>query len=247
MARPDYFSVREEPALHSERCAEEAEPEPLRTEEFAVSEPERIRDSVFSEPGMASPRTAYREWLTEKSRCYGPGRILAETVAAGILGGLAAVPGVFLAGNWTSFQLVYLVAFGPLIEELMKQAGMIYLLEKRPGSVRYGWQFFLASVIAAAIFAGLENLLYQHLYLRSLKPDALAIIMVFRWRICMLLHVSCAVIAAMGLRRAWLRHRELGRPAELSDAYGWVTTAIVLHGVYNLLSAIRIIDPLHGV
>jgi len=247
MARPDYFSVREEPALHPERCTEVAEPESLRTEESAVPESERIRDSVFSEPGMESPHTAYRDWLAEKSRSRGPWQILLETIAAGVLGGLAAIPGVFLAGHWTSFQLVYLIGFGPLIEELMKQAGMLYLLEKRPCCVKYGWQFILASVIAAGIFAVLENLLYQHLYLRLLKPDALAIVMTFRWKICTLLHVSCAVIAAMGLRRAWLRHRELGRPAELSDAYGWFTTAIVLHGVYNLLSAVRIIDPWHGV
>lgn len=246
MAHPDYFSVRDEPALHPECCVKTAEPELRLKEESAIPESERIRDSVFSEPGMAASHTAYRDWLTEKSRSCGPGRILLETIAAGVLGGLAAVPGVFLAGHWTSFQLLYLIGFGPLIEELMKQAGMIYLLEKRPYRVNYGWQFILASVIAAGIFAAVENLLYQHLYLHSLKPDALTVVMVFRWKVCTLLHVSCAIIAGMGLRRAWLRHRELGRPAELSDAFGWFTTAIVLHGVYNLLSVIRIIDPLCG-
>lgn len=244
MKRPDYFSVRDEPALHPECCTKKAEPEQPPKEESDVPEEDRIRDSVFSEPGAVSPHTAYRDWLTAKSRCYTPGKILLATIAAGILGGLAAVPGVFLAGQWTFFQLIYLVGFGPLIEEIMKQAGMIYLLEKRPCSVQRGWQFVLASVIAAGIFATLENLLYQHLYLHSLKPDALSIVMVFRWRVCLCLHVSCAIIAGMGLRRAWLRHREQGRPVELSDAYGWFTTAIVLHGVYNLLAVIRVIDPL---
>lgn len=67
--------------------------------------------------------------------------------------------------------------------------------------------------------------------------------MEFRQVICVLLHVSCTLIASMGLRRAWLMQRHLMRPAQLDDAYVLLTVAIVVHGFYNFLCVSKIINP----
>lgn len=242
----DYFSVASEPALHAENIRETAQVE-LEAEAAAASELEQIRDSVYSEPGFSGSGpdgNRYREWLTRQTMTVGCGKVVGITLLAGLLGGLASVPGVFLAGYQSSFQAFYLVLFGPVIEEFMKQSGMIFILEKKPFLLKWGWQFWLAALLAALIFASVENLLYGHLYLRGLAPDKLAVVMAFRWKYCTALHVGCALIAATGLRQAWNRHLVRGAPAELSDAFGGMTVAIAVHGLYNLLGVTGIIDPL---
>ena len=241
----DYFSVASEPALHAENIRETVQAE-LAVDTAEVPEIERIRDSVYSEPGFAGSGQGgdrYREWLERQARTVGNGKVIGVTLLAGLLGGLVSVPGAFLAGYQSAFQAFYLVLFGPVIEEFMKQSGMIFLLEKKPYMLKRSWQFWLAALLASLIFASLENLLYGHFYLRSLAPDKLAAIMAFRWKYCTALHVGCALIAAAGLQQAWKRHLVRGVPAEFGDAFPGMTAAMAVHGLYNLLGVTGIIDP----
>ena len=231
--RKKYLSVENEVAVHPELPHDRAVPEPL---------PERKSEdgshdyylSVGFEPGSPAAGRKYREMIRAESAGYTFRSILLITILGGILGGIFAVPAVFLRGFLSWIQIFMLVAFGPFAEETLKQSGMIFQLEKLPGSVRYDWQFFLAGALGGLVFSILENLLYQHVYLSGLPPDRLAMVMSFRWVICGAMHISCPLISAMGLRRVWRRSLADGIPCQVSQAFPWFFAAMAVHGCYNL-------------
>ena len=165
---------------------------------------------------------------------YSSASALAVTVAGGILGGIFAVPAIFLHGSASWIQIFMLAVFGPFAEETLKQSGMIFQLEKLPGSVRNNWQFFLSGALGGLVFSIQENLLYRYVYLAKLPPEKLVAVMSFRWIVCTLLHIFCTQISALGLRRVWRKSRAEGMPVQISQAFPWFVTAMGVHGCYNL-------------
>ena len=230
--RENLFSVKDEVALHPER-AHDTPPAPEPPPDKPGSGPPDYYLSVHYEQGMKSNGPVSPPPPPAGSSDP-PAFCLLLTLLCGILGGLLAVPAVILQGHRTWFQIFALVFFGPLAEEALKPCGMIFLLEKRPGSVRAAWQIFLGSALGGAVFAVMENLIYANIYLRALPADRLAMTMAFRWTICTILHIGCTLISALGLRRAWRCARQRGTPFQLSDAYSGMTAAIAVHGIYNL-------------
>lgn len=69
----------------------------------------------------------------------------------------------------------------------------------------------------------------------------MALIMAFRWTICMAVHVLCTVISSMGLRRVWRESLEKGRPCRIADAFPMFALATVVHGLYNF--SMLFLDP----
>ena len=63
-------------------------------------------------------------------------------------------------------RYLYLIVFGPVIEELAKQSGMTYLLEKKPYRVFAAWQFLFVALLSGLGFAVIENLVYIYVYAR---------------------------------------------------------------------------------
>ena len=233
-SRKKLFSVEEEVALHPERAHDTpSAPEPPVPEKTETG-PSDYYLSAHYEPGTKASGPVSAPLLPGSGDS--PAFCLMLTILCGIAGGILAVPAVILQGQGSWFQLFALVVFGPLAEEALKPCGMIFLLEKRPGSVRAAWQIFLAAALGGAVFAVLENLVYAHIYLRELTADRLALTMAFRWTVCTALHISCTLISSLGLRRGWLRARQQGIPFQLSDAYHGMAAAIAVHGCYNLIA-----------
>ena len=87
--------------------------------------------------------------------------------------------------------------------------------------------------MSALIFATVENLVYIHVYALASPLDHPAMFAEFRWTVCTALHVSCSVIASLGLIRVWHRMNERGEPADLAHAYPLFAIAMALHGLYN--------------
>ena len=230
--RKKFLSVENEiavrPDLLHERAA--AEPEPTTPPDDRTD----YYHSVEFEPGSRTARQKYREQLRAENARYSFAAILQIAVVSGVLGGIFAVPAIFLQGNISWLQIFMLVVFGPFAEETLKQSGMIFQLEKMPGSVRYDWQFFLTGALGGLVFAILENLLYRYVYLAHVPPDRLSMIMVFRWTICLTMHIACTQLSAMGLRRVWRNGLEAGEPCQISQAFPWFMTAWGVHGSYNL-------------
>jgi RsiW-degrading membrane proteinase PrsW (M82 family) len=174
--------------------------------------------------------------LREETKGCSVPRAWGTTVLCGVVGGIFAVPAVFLQGKQSFFTLLMLVIVGPFIEESVKQSGMIYQMEKRPASICHDGQFFLAAVLGGLTFSILENLLYKHVYLANLPPDELTEIMKFRWMECTLMHIAAPLVSAFGLRNVWKESRAEGRPCKVERAFPWFVGAMCLHGLYNFLA-----------
>ena len=141
--------------------------------------------------------------------------------------------GALMAGVPGTGGLLYAIVFGPVAEELLKQSGMTYLLEKKPYRVFAAWQFVFVAVVAGLVFATIENLVYINIYFPASGVRNVATAAAFRWVACTLLHVSCAAIASLGLVRVWRRQLHEGGSPELTAAFPFFIAAMVVHGTYN--------------
>ena len=130
-------------------------------------------------------------------------------------------------------RYLYLIVFGPVIEELAKQSGMTYLLEKKPYRVFAAWQFLFVALLSGLGFAVIENLVYIYVYAPAGGVEDIERLAAFRWVVCTLLHVVCAGIASLGLIRVWKRQVRDGRPADLAAAFPLFAAAMIVHGAYN--------------
>src|SRR5690606_37992269 len=157
----------------------------------------------------------------------------AVTTLAAVLGGPLAIVGALLASKPGSLPTLYLVLFGPVIEEILKQSGMTFLIEKKPWRVVGAWQFIYCAVAAGLAFAAIENVIYLHLSAPLQGISDIARLAAFRWTVCTALHVGCALIASLGLIRAWRQQSVTGGPIELGYAYPYLVAAIAIHGLYN--------------
>ena len=245
----DYLSVQGEPA-HGAGGPLEIDPAEARVAareaqeaHIAPAEIDAIRDSVLSEPTLdeeirgqlSAEKPDFARWLTEKKRSVSLGALVGVTLLAGIAGGpYSILAALFQGGSSTVFMLIYAVIIGPVVEEMLKQSGALFLLERRPWWLRFGWQFPVIAVISASLFATIENLMYINGPLQELEGAAFTEAVRFRWRVCTALHIGCSLLASVGMWRIWKRQVADGRPAHISDGYRWIVTAVVAHGLYNL-------------
>ena len=247
--RDKLFSVNDEVALHPDLNREQTHAEDI------PASPEKEADggacyytSTAFEPGVGNGDSPeYRELIRLEQKRYPASIVPFISILAGIAGGFFAVPAVFLdmfgssLGFWLLLGVAVLVVVGPFTEEMLKQSGAIFQLEKMRGSIRYDWQFFLSGALGGLVFSVMENLIYRYVYLASKPPEELALIMAFRWTICTALHILCTVISSMGLRRVWRESLAKERPFRLSDAFPWFAAAATVHGLYNL--SMLLLDP----
>ena len=232
----EHGSIHNEPAFqsgyHAPDPAEQKAGDLTRREEV-----DAVRDSITQEPHLveAEGQGLFRQWLDErKSRCSLPGNV-AVTIVAGLVGGPFSLIGAMFSGQQGVTAVFYIVLVGPIIEELLKQSGMIYLVERKPYRVFASWQFFVAAWISAFIFAAVENVMYVSQFASAMpdQPGRVADFAAFRWKVCTALHLCCATIAACGVRRVWKKQLETGQPADLSHGFPLIITAIAVHGIYN--------------
>jgi len=236
-----HLSVDAEPWLK----AGNYKPDPSESRQFnrgsKAREIDNIRDSVFSEhehQGARPGKSEFGQWLEEKRKSTTRLRSLVISLLVALIGGPFAIAGAFMAGRQTAFGLIYIILFGPVAEEVLKQSGMIYLLERKPYHVFSRWQLVAGAFIGAALFATVENLIYVHVYFASLPPDRLAFLAAFRWRVCTSLHITCSLITSLGMIKIWQRHTSEGKPIDLSTGYPHFVAAIAVHGIYNLAAVL---------
>ncbi len=245
MDRKKLFSVEDEVALHPEKVKAAPQHEELPeapAEEKKTSSESCYYASAAFEPGVGPGASAeYRELLRREQARYPDAALPVLSVASGVLGGIFAVPAIFLNGNASWIGFLVTVFLGPFAEETLKQSGAVFQLEKMRGSLRYSWQFFLSGVLGGAVFSVLENLTYQYVYLAKLPPEKLAAVMTFRWTICTALHILTTLVSSMGLCRVWQESLEKERPCQLADAFPWFAAATFIHGLYNF--TVLVLDP----
>lgn len=200
------------------------------------SEDQAVEHSVFDEPALAGMRTAdpahplaYANWLERKRAETTFAGSWCVTLGAALVAGPFAVVGAFVGPPESAGGIIALTIFGPLAEEMLKVATALWLVEKKPYLFRSPAQILVCAAASGFAFAALENLLYLHVYVPHPSPDLVA----WRWTVCVALHVSCTLLAHLGVLRMW---RDLwarrARP-NLALAYPFLLAAWVLHGLYN--------------
>jgi hypothetical protein len=234
--KEEYLSAKFEPTRRDGEFQPDPAEENVPEFDAGQSELASIRDSVLNEPAITSKKDEPHlgDWIEQKrAQCSVAGNLAVAFLAAMLAGPFAAL-GAFMAARHVWYGVLYVVVFAPVLEELLKQSGMIYLLEEKPYRVFAAWQFVFSALVAALVFATIENTLYINVYIHpaTLKdPKAFA---GFRWTVCTAVHMSCSAIASLGMIRVWKKQLRDGKPADLSVAFAYFAVAMAVHGAYNL-------------
>ena len=110
-----------------------------------------------------------------------------------ILGGIAgAAAAIYQEAAHASHILTVVVA--AFVEEFCKPIGLLVMLNKRPGWLKSTRQIVFLAVLAAAMFATLENVLYVHVTF----PNAGPAYTVFRYTVCTAMHVTASGVFGVG-------------------------------------------------
>ena len=168
----------------------------------------------------------YARWLTRHAAATPTWRSWAVAGAAAMIGGVWAIVGTFIAGVG---GMASVVAFGPASEEIMKIALVAVIVEVRPYLFKSTDQIRIAAIASAATFAAVENVLYLHVYITA--PSAM--IIAWRWSVCVALHVGCTTLAVRGVADMWQQTMLELRPPRFGRALPWVVAAIIVHAAYN--------------
>jgi RsiW-degrading membrane proteinase PrsW (M82 family) len=237
------FSIKGESVFNNDANLRADPSEKIKLKKDRASELETMRDSVFNEPlpNVDHKKHNFSLWLKEKTASTSFSHAVIATISAGILGALWSIICIFYnslqGGQIITFAaFIYVIVVGPVVEELLKQSGNIYLLEQKPYLLKYKWQVFAIALISSLGFAAIENILYTKLYVKPSEIKDFAAFVDFRWTVCVCLHCCCSLIASLGLANTREKMLKQGKPAELSIAFPFFTVAIIIHGLYNGLA-----------
>jgi len=214
---------------------------------------QQVEHTVWDEPALSGelneeiPPDAlqYRTWLERRRGQTSLGRSWAVTMAVILLSGpwaiLGALLGGFLARDQIVTQVIAVIVFGPLTEEIMKIAAALYLVEKKPFLFKSPLQITICILAGSLVFALVENLLYLHIYV----PNPSLRLIYWRWTVCVALHVSCSLIACLGLIHIWRDVWQKLHRADLALAYPYILIAVIIHGTYNACAVILSMTKYH--
>lgn len=225
------------PGDDPERAPGLREPSDLLQPAATPGEDSALDESVWDEPSRddalsgAKPGSApdYASWLSRKTRETEVMQTWVVTVVVAAVAGPAALIGTLLNGSGTYMQFLSIVVLGPLMEEVMKSAAALWVVEKRPFWFSSRLQIAICALASGFVFAAIENLLYLHVYVE----DATEALARWRWSVCVALHMGCSLIASLGLMRIWSKTYARRQRPNLSDGAALLAAAVVIHGTYN--------------
>ena len=245
MTPPRDPSVFDEPHLTGDFAPDPSEMHVAGQPQEPVTSEGRADHNVWDEPGMdgglagvaPSGTGRFAELLEARQAETGFAKSWLVTLGVALAAGPWAVLGAFYGSGQTVFSFLAIVAIGPMVEEVMKVALALWVVERKPWLFRGRFQILAVGLLAGLSFASLENLVYLYIYIPDPSPEIVA----WRLTVCTALHVGCSVIAAMGLMKAWQGAVTERRRADLTIAFPYIITAVVIHGVYNFIAIL--IDP----
>ena len=121
------------------------------------------------------------------------------------------------------------VVVAPPVEEILKVAIPIMVLEHRTQWIGKGWVLLLFAMGSALVFGAVENLLYTYVYLSSPSAELL----LWRWAGCTTMHVVASGLSGVGLMRAYNHGRRESLPPRFVWEWPWLVGAIAVHMAYN--------------
>ncbi len=194
--------------------------EPTYSREMAGEVPENAITYQRFLQGEIQETTKIQSWFT------------AAVIA--MASGLFAIAGSFVTefgnvGLTGSVQFLAIAVFAPVVEEVMKTALILWYVEQKPYVFRSAKQIVLVGMISGLVFAAVENALYLMVYI----DEPSAFIIIWRWTVCVVLHVGATLIASIGLVKIWRRVIATGNFARAEIGAPYLFFAILFHGIYN--------------
>ena len=162
-----------------------------------------------------------------------PRVLLAYLVA--MVGGVVGIPAAIMqelqgySGLWLGAIVV-----APLVEEVVKPVGVMFIMEKRFHWLRSRRQVVAMAALGAVVFATLENLMYIHVAHR----DPSAAFVAWRYMVCTSMHVAASTVFGLGLARSWQRMRRTGGRFRIKGLLWPYLAAVALHAAYNATAMI---------
>lgn len=154
----------------------------------------------------------------------------------GILAGLALLSGLFAIVSAIIRQLTIgmpdllsAVMVAPPVEEILKIAIPIMVLEHRAHWLSRGKDLVWFAIGSALVFSVVENLLYMFVYLENPSAELL----LWRWTACTAMHVSATALSGVGLMRAYERGLRTNQKPRFAWEWRWLVGAIAVHMAYN--------------
>jgi hypothetical protein len=171
--------------------------------------------------------------VEERRRNTSPVSRWAAILIAALVSGPFAIMAAMVQNSASGVAVVVLlVAVGPLIEEMVKGAGALYLAEQRPWLIPAAWTLPAVTVLSGLVFATIEN----WWYLEVLIEDPSDQIIRWRWIFGPLVHGTGSLLVGLGAARLWRHAVRIGRPASFELAQPLIIAAAVFHGTYNALA-----------
>ena len=156
-------------------------------------------------------------------------KMVRAAVLAAVLSGPFAILGALFGTGGALSTVVLVVILAPLVEEMLKVAGVLYLTEVRPWLVLSAPALVIIALCSGLVFAAIEN----GFYLGVITEDPTPEIVRWRWTFGPLIHGSGSLLAGIGVARMWFALDVHGRRPDFKVAAPWIITAAVLHGAYT--------------
>jgi RsiW-degrading membrane proteinase PrsW (M82 family) len=152
--------------------------------------------------------------------------MLAPLIALG--GGVLGVLGAFFQEATRGSILMVFVA-GPMIEEVMKPAGVYLLMAYKPEVLNKRAYTALLAALGGLSFAVIENLIYLQIY----YPEHTRALVVMRYSAGLPMHNHTSIILGFGINRRLLASIK-GEIPFLQGNAKYFIIPMVLHSLYNI-------------
>ena len=204
---------------------------------------DQLEASVWDEPGLSAKEfgvapsaesLTYDRWLAHGERKTSEAKSWWLCLIVACVSGPAAVIGTFLSQSGSAPAIVMICLVGPLAEEVMKAAAILWVVEKRPFFFKSVSQIMICGVMSGLVFAAIENVLYLNVYIPNASPGLAA----WRWSVCVALHVGCTCISAYGLSRVWKKTTIQRTRPEIALASTFIIASVLTHAAYNTAATI---------
>ncbi|MFK7788669.1 MAG: PrsW family glutamic-type intramembrane protease [Phycisphaeraceae bacterium] len=185
---------------------------------------------VQYERPSATSREGYAHWLASRIKTTSATKSWAIVFAVAFLSGWWSVFGAFWnvnVGGWSSFFAI--AVWGPVVEEVMKIALIAVIIERCPYLFRSRGQIIVTAIGAGLMFSIIENFLYLFVYV----PNPPSWLVIWRWTVCVALHVGCTLVAGLGAAKVWHKQITQLRRVSVPVDMRYLAAAILIHGVYN--------------
>jgi hypothetical protein len=240
-------SIHHEPHLQGQTfSADESEAKAAEAVRRAADKEhidEQVSHSVWDEPALSTalnahePKDAltYANWLWQRRQETSIGKSWLVTIAVVLAAGPWSIVGTFITGFGNgAVSIIAITLVGPLTEEVMKTAAALWVVEKRPFLFTSRLQIMFCVMAAGLCFAVIENLLYLNVYISDPSRE----IVIWRWTVCVALHVGCTTISGIGLARIWKTTTNDLTPPQLSLGAPFLIAAVIIHSSYNIFAVI---------